>query len=106
MTDVAPAPAPDAMPGIEVAPEVAAPEKPKCETLYIQNLNEKIKLDGTGVHTFLKIIKADIHSNEVIVEGSLQALRRRRCCGPQELADARPGICVIRIDRAGRKGDE
>ncbi len=26
------------------APE--EPEKPKCETLYIQNLNEKIKLDG------------------------------------------------------------
>ncbi|KAF9048264.1 RNA-binding domain-containing protein [Hymenopellis radicata] len=38
----------ESMQGVEASVAVdvpAEPEKPKCETLYIQNLNEKIKLD-------------------------------------------------------------
>jgi hypothetical protein len=46
----APAPAADAMQGIvsSATTETAAPEEPEniSETLYIQNLNEKIKIDG------------------------------------------------------------
>ncbi len=36
----------DTMEGIDVVPEPDEPPKPKCETLYVQNLNEKIKIDG------------------------------------------------------------
>jgi U2 small nuclear ribonucleoprotein B'' len=43
-------PAPDAMQDVvsSVPTEAAAPEEPEhiSETLYIQNLNEKIKIDG------------------------------------------------------------
>lgn len=50
MADVLPPPAPDAMEGVvAAAPEApAAPAEPEniSETLYIQNLNEKIKIDG------------------------------------------------------------
>ena len=50
MTDVTPAPLPD-VPMTEEAPSVseAAPkpaDEPVSETLYIQNLNEKIRVDG------------------------------------------------------------
>lgn len=49
MAEVAP-PVPDAMEGIVSAPPSvpAVPEEPEniSETLYIQNLNEKIKIDG------------------------------------------------------------
>jgi hypothetical protein len=52
MAEVAAPPAPDAMQGVvSSAPaEIAAPEEPEhiSETLYIQNLNEKIKIDGTS----------------------------------------------------------
>lgn len=48
MADVATQPPPtDTMEGIDVVPEPDEPPKPKCETLYVQNLNEKIKIDGT-----------------------------------------------------------
>lgn len=50
MAEVAAPPTPDAMEGVAAAaPEVpAVPEEPEyiSETLYIQNLNEKIKIDG------------------------------------------------------------
>ncbi|KAK0500901.1 hypothetical protein EDD18DRAFT_1146487 [Armillaria luteobubalina] len=46
MADVATQPPPtDTMEGIDAAPEPVEPPKPKCETLYVQNLNEKIKID-------------------------------------------------------------
>lgn len=58
MAEVAAAPVADAMQGVvdTAAPEVpvveapAVPQEPeyKSETLYIQNLNEKVKLDGTS----------------------------------------------------------
>ena len=50
MAEAATQPAPDAMQGIIGTAPVAAPipEEPEAvsETLYIQNLNEKIKIDG------------------------------------------------------------
>lgn len=58
MAEVAAAPALDAMPGIEDAVNAASgpstavpPAEPDnlSETLYIQNLNEKIKIDGSSL---------------------------------------------------------
>ena len=50
MAEAATQPAPDAMQGVIGTAPVAAPtpEEPEAvsETLYIQNLNEKIKIDG------------------------------------------------------------
>ena len=50
MAEAATQPAPDAMQGVIGTAPVAAPipEEPEVvsETLYIQNLNEKIKIDG------------------------------------------------------------
>jgi hypothetical protein len=50
MAEVAAPPPPDAMQGVEssLPSESAAPQEPEyiSETLYIQNLNEKIKIDG------------------------------------------------------------
>ena len=50
MAEVASQPAPDDMQGVvDTAPAAAPiPEEPEIvsETLYIQNLNEKIKIDG------------------------------------------------------------
>lgn len=50
MAEAATQPAPDAMQGVIVTAPVSAPipEEPEAvsETLYIQNLNEKIKIDG------------------------------------------------------------
>lgn len=50
MAEVAAQPVPDAMEGVAAAapeaPEVPAEPEYISETLYIQNLNEKIKIDG------------------------------------------------------------
>lgn len=61
MADVAAPPVPDVMEGVVADTAAAAapadpvvPEEPEfaSETLYIQNLNEKIKIDG-NTHLFL-----------------------------------------------------
>jgi hypothetical protein len=53
MEEVTAPPASDAMQGVvpSDAPATAEPEEPEqiSETLYIQNLNEKIKVDGEFV---------------------------------------------------------
>jgi U2 small nuclear ribonucleoprotein B'' len=50
MAEVAASSAPDSMQGVvpSASAEVVVPEEPEniSETLYIQNLNEKIKIDG------------------------------------------------------------
>ena len=49
MEEVTASPAPDAMQGVvSSTPAEVPPEEPEniSETLYIQNLNEKIKIDG------------------------------------------------------------
>ena len=51
MTEIgAPVPNPDVMEGILSTSEITAPPEDEysCETLYIQNLNEKIKPEGSS----------------------------------------------------------
>jgi len=87
MAEVAAPPAPDAMQDIvSSAPtEVIAPEEPEhiSETLYIQNLNEKIKIDGNRLLYNRSPIILNIYaiSTQGFSAWSVQVIWRSfRCC--------------------------
>jgi U2 small nuclear ribonucleoprotein B'' len=81
MTEVdAPVPNPDSMEGIlstsettAAPPSVPPEDEYSCETLYIQNLNEKIKPEGSSY-----LINYDVHLNQhflfPVLKASLQGL--------------------------------
>ena len=80
MSDILPAPAAPDTTSIEIPipiDDAPAPTKPEfiSETLYIQNLNEKIRIDG--FHPFLLFIRAFIifSSFKIIFAWPFQVLR-------------------------------
>jgi RNA recognition motif-containing protein len=79
MADVAAPPVPDVMEGVVADTAAAAapadpvvPEEPEfaSETLYIQNLNEKIKIDG-NTHLFLAVLSGAL---PIVLKASLRGL--------------------------------
>ena len=99
----------DAMEGIEASaepPSVPPEDEYSCETLYIQNLNEKIKPEGFAiVYQVIMILKFTsafffFFSSQGIVAWPLQIIRWSvgRCC-TQQLAYARSGVCFVSIGR-------
>ena len=80
----------------DVAPVV--PEVIATETLYIQNLNEKIKVDGTSFHHGTCAAACNLFdcSHESYPKSTVQNVWQcSRCNCTPELADAGPSICLI-----------
>jgi len=91
-------------PGTEPAPE----EEILSETLYIQNLNERIKIPGTiAGHPLGDDNLPNRYSAEGILTRSLQIVwRGPRCRRAQEPADAWTGFRFIRVHRYREEGGE
>lgn len=99
---MAPAPVnPSATPAAEnIQPPASAPPEKVSETLYIQNLNERVKLDGKtsldNSHIACELTEMILNSDEADSPIALQKLRRSaRCRGPQQFEDARTGIRIV-----------
>lgn len=89
--------APPAVPA--VAPPAPVPEVVEAsETLYIQNLNEKIKIERTYFMTFLVmcVLISLIDRDEVDIAFTFQRVREDiRCCCAWQFAYEGASICII-----------
>ena len=89
---------------------VASPtSKPEqiSETLYIQNLNEKIRIDGLSHGTFTMRVLTIFFSSKSVFTRSFQVLWRGTRCGrAQQPSDARTSIRLICIRGCCPKGPE
>jgi hypothetical protein len=66
------------------------------ETLYIQNLNEKIRIDGSSLETFSVHVLTAFFSSQSIFARSFQVLRGSTRCGrAQQPSNARTSIRLI-----------
>ena len=73
----APVPKSDAMEGVEAtAEQPSAPPEDEytCETLYIQNLNEKIKPEGSPIHTSLSVMMLQVFKTNIFIFSSSQSI--------------------------------
>jgi hypothetical protein len=66
------------------------------ETLYIQNLNEKIKIPGRALFMNFERDLRILHSPQSVVTWFIQIVRGSSgCCSAWKSTDAGAGFCVV-----------